>query len=42
LNAADEVAIAAFLGNQLSFGGIAQVIEQVSLIACRAPSPAAC
>jgi 1-deoxy-D-xylulose-5-phosphate reductoisomerase len=29
LNAADEVAVAAFLGNQLSFGGIAQVIEQV-------------
>jgi 1-deoxy-D-xylulose-5-phosphate reductoisomerase len=29
LNATDEVAVAAFLGNQLSFGGIAQVIERV-------------
>ena len=29
LNAADEIAVAAFLARQLSFGGIAQVIEQV-------------
>ncbi len=28
-NAADEVAVAAFLAHQLSFGGISQVIEQV-------------
>jgi len=29
LNAADEIAVAAFLARRLSFGGIAQVIEQV-------------
>jgi 1-deoxy-D-xylulose-5-phosphate reductoisomerase len=29
LNAADEIAVAAFLSRRLSFGGIAQVIEQV-------------
>jgi 1-deoxy-D-xylulose-5-phosphate reductoisomerase len=29
LNAADEIAVAAFLARQLSFGGIAHVIEQV-------------
>jgi len=29
LNAADEVAVAAFLGKQLDFGGIARVIERV-------------
>jgi 1-deoxy-D-xylulose-5-phosphate reductoisomerase len=29
LNAADEVAVAAFLGRRMSFGGISQVIERV-------------